>query len=240
MSQREERPYMMIYKDKWRALTRTLTKAERNKVMAAFFDWMTFGEEPKGLTKTGHGFFEFLKTSEENGKKRGAPFGNSNRRNKSDTIENSIPNSNQDELKNQKNNQCSTDAKAYAYAEAESECNAEELNDARIISEMRKFAKEKKLKVNVKRFYHYYKSRKWIINGTLITNWKPVLLSWAENGIKDVPDYDPEPPKPRTPFIKCPVCGSVDVEQSGNMALCRNPGCGRSFDWLDGAWREAK
>lgn len=242
MSQQEDRPYMLVYKDKWRALTDTLTKAERNKVMAAFFDWLTFGDEPKGLTRIGRGFFEFLKTSEENGKKRGAPFGNSNRRNNSDIIENSIPNSNQDELKNQKNIQCSTDAKAYAdaYAKAESESNTEELNDARLISEMRKFAKEKKLKVNVTRFFNYYKARGWMINGAHIKDWRPVLHSWAENGIKDEPDYEPDAPKVRTPFTKCPKCGSEDVEQRGDMALCHNPECNRSFDWRGGDWREEK
>ena len=241
MSQ-DVRPYMIVYKDKWRALTDTLQTAERNRVMAAFFDWLTYGKEPKGLTRTGRGFFEFLKTSEENGKKRGAPIGNQNRRNNSefnsDVIENGIENSNQDELKNQKEIQSSTKAKAKADAYAKAERVAKELNAAPTLDEVRKFAEKSGLNVNPDRFYKYYQARGWKVNGDLITDWRALMESWT------TPDGKPilrqNPVKPVKAMISCPVCESLDTETHFDHAICRK--CDRGFDWdfTDGRWVEEK
>lgn len=243
MKRDKDRPYMIIYKDKWRALTDTLTRAERNKVVAEFFDHLTYGTEPKGLTRTGRGFYEFLKTSEENGSKCGAPFGNSNRtinsKNNSNGIENaietSIENSTQGELKLQKKFQSSTEseskAKAYTYAESESE----ELNDSRFLAAIRKYIRDHKLNVNASRFFKYYKARGWRLNGVPIYDWKALVSSWAENGIPNEPE-PPEPPAPIPHPSKCPGCGSERIEQVWNSIICGTCKCG--FHWNGKDWIE--
>ena len=237
MSQ-DVRPYMIVYKDKWRALTDTLQTAERNKVMAAFFDWLTYGKEPKGLTRTGRGFFEFLKTSEENGKKRGAPIGNQNRRNNSefnsDVIENGIKNTNQDELKNQKENQSSTKAKADAYAKAERV--AKELNAAPTLDEVRKFAEESGLKnINPVRFYKYYQATGWMRKGDPIKDWRSLMETWTEDDKPEVPE---KPYHPVEELTECPYCHSSNVEHQGMYGFCHE--CDRCLKWstTKGEWME--
>lgn len=238
----DERPYMIVYKDKWRALTDTLQTAERNKVMAAFFDWLTYGSEPKGLTKTGRGFFEFLKTSEENGKKRGAPIGNQNRRNNSefnsDVIENGIENSNQDELKNQRKFQSSTKAKAKADAYAKAERVAKELNVAPTLDECRKYAQESGLDINPERFFKYYKARGWKVKGDPITDWQALMESWT------TPDGKPAlklpPVKPVRAMVSCPKCDSLATETRRDYAICHHCGRGYNWDFTDGDWVEDK
>lgn len=69
--------YIPIYMDKWKTLTAVLSEAERNRVIAAYLDHVTFGKEPGKMSKSARGFYEFLVTSPiKNG--RGAPVGNQN------------------------------------------------------------------------------------------------------------------------------------------------------------------
>lgn len=249
MSQQEDRPYMVLYKDKWKALTDTLSKQERSAVISAFFDYLTFGKEPQGLSKIARGFYEFLKTSEENGKKRGAPIGNSNRRNNSENnsrnkskgIETSNQNSNQDELKNQIENQCSTEAKAEAeaYAKAEREppispTGGEELPRPPL-DQVKKYCAERRLKMKPETFWHYYNTHGWY------KDWKELAELWA---CREKEDIEPEP-IPKIPVEKLevcpdPKCRSTNVKNLGPYGICNECQSGWDWNYRTGHWQRAK
>lgn len=252
MSQQEDRPYMVLYKDKWKALTDTLSKQERSAVISAFFDYLTFGKEPLGLSKIARGFYEFLKTSEEKGKKRGAPIGNSNRRNnpennsrnKSKGIETSNQNSNQDELKNQIENQCSTEAEAEAEAYAKAEREPPTPGGGKegappTLEEVRMFCRKERLKMKPDTFWHYYNVRHWIVQGEPCQDWHGLARYWASREKEDI-EPESEPKIPVQDLEKCPLCGCTKVKNMGPYGICDGCGKGLAWNYREGRWQEER
>ena len=236
--------FVPVYIDKWKALTEALTEADRNRLIGAYLDYAVYGKEPKGLSKTCGVLFQFMRpTADDLWKdKGGAPLNNHNAKKKTtekqpvETTSKQPVNSTDEQLvKTTENNLLYTKAKANTKANTERESHRE--NGAPTLEDVRKFIKDNKLKVNATRFFKYYQARGWRLDGEPIYDWQALVETWAE---PPTDEPEKEPPKQRTPFTKCPVCGSTDVDQRGDMAMCLNKECGKSFDWCGGEWRQEK
>ena len=234
-------PYIPLYIDKWKAMTDTIAERDRNKVVAAYLDYIVYGKEPRGLTKIGRMLFEFLRSTADDWKKDkgGAPIGNKNAKKKTTDNQPVVSENNQPVVlkTEQPPLYTKTEAKTNTKTKTEGEPPISPQGGvaAPSLEQAEEFARAEGLRTNVKKFYWYWSARSWMTNGEPVRDWKALLCSWAS---RDREEEKPEPERPKEAPVadKCPECGSSDIRQQGGGLICDT--CGKGFAWTGKRWRE--